>query len=204
MNEVGDHPIRYDTVTFGDRAAWLLRENTDDQRIVQVARAVAETLAHWDIPHLFIGGLAVQEHGYPRLTLDVDVVVPDVLEAVQFLTADVTGPFQRVPEAEDRLVDTRFGVKVDLLPAGRVVRRGCLVPFPLPKEVSAEPRLVSLPDLISLKLDSHRGSPLGRLKDKADVVELIKARGLPRDVPVADSVRRLYTEIWDGLEAEGR
>jgi hypothetical protein len=38
----------------------------------------AETLAHFDIPHLIAGGLAVQEHGYHRVTLDVDLVVPDI------------------------------------------------------------------------------------------------------------------------------
>lgn len=34
----------------------MLRENTDDHRLVKVARKVAETLAHWDIPHLIVGG----------------------------------------------------------------------------------------------------------------------------------------------------
>ena len=54
-------------------------------------------LAEHEIPHLIVGGLAVQEHGYPRVTIDVDIVVPDVLEAVEFLTASLTGPFYRVP-----------------------------------------------------------------------------------------------------------
>ena len=68
--------------------------------------------------------------------------------------------------------------------------------------ISAEPRLVSLPDLISLKLDSYRVSPLRRLKDKADVTELIQWKKLPRDLPVAAPVRQLYTDTWDGLQTE--
>src|SRR5258706_1099875 len=82
---------------MADTAAYLLRENTGTTGIEQTARTAAERLAHFAIPHLIVGGLAVQEHGYPRLTLDVDIVVPDVLEAAEYLTADLSGPFLRVP-----------------------------------------------------------------------------------------------------------
>lgn len=203
VNEAPPASVNCGTVTFGDREAWLLRENTDEHRLVKVARKVAETLAHWDIPHLIVGGLAVQEHGYPRFTIDVNVVVPDVLEAVELLTEDVTGPFRRVPGVADRLVDTRYDVKIDLLPGGRVLRHGCEVPFPVPTEVSEEPRIISLPDLVSLKLDSYRVSPLRRAKDFADVTELVQWKRLPRDLPVAAPVRQLYLDTWDGLKAEG-
>lgn len=188
--------------TVNDSEAWLLRENTGTSGLEQTARTAAAALAHFDIPHLIVGGLAVQEHGYPRLTIDVDIVVPDVLEAVEFLTADLSGPLFRVHGGEDRVEDRRNGVKVDVLPAGGVLKPGCKVPFPLPGPVSATPRFVSLPDLISLKLDSWANSPLNRLKDKADVVELIKCRNLSRDLPVAPAVRSLWEETWDGLKAE--
>ena len=89
-------------------------------------------LADHDIPHLIVGGLAVQEYGYARVTIDVDIVVPDVLEAVELLTASLTGPFYRVPEIQDRVEDRRNGVLIDLLPAGKVLKRGCKVPFPQP------------------------------------------------------------------------
>jgi hypothetical protein len=102
-----------------DRSAWLLRENTGTSGLEQTARAAVAVLAHFDIPHLIVGGLAVQEHGYPRLTLDVDIVVPDILEAVEFLTSDLTGPFFRIPGCEDRVEDRRTGVKIDLLPVAR-------------------------------------------------------------------------------------
>lgn len=185
-----------------DRSAWLLRENTGTSGLEQTARAAAAVLAHFDIPHLIVGGLAVQEHGYPRLTLDVDIVVPDILEAVEFLTSDVTGPFFRIAGCEDRVEDRRTGVKIDLLPGGKVLRRGSKVPFPEPQTVAAVPQFVSLSELVSLKLDSWSTSPLNRLKDKADVAELIKHRNLPRDLPVAPAVRPLYEELWDGLRAE--
>src|SRR5258706_8968368 len=71
--------------------AYLLREKTGTSDVVKTAREAAAVLAHFEIPHLIVGGIAVQEHGYPRVTVDVDMVVPDVLEAVEFLTANLTG-----------------------------------------------------------------------------------------------------------------
>jgi hypothetical protein len=183
-----------------NRSAYLLRENTGTTGVELTARTAVEILAHWNIPHLVVGGLAVQEHGYERVTIDVDLVVPDVAEAVEYLTSDVAGPFKRL--AEDRVEDRRNGVKVDLLPAGYVLKDGCKVPFPHPREVSDLPQVATVEQLVSLKLDSFTGSPLKRLKDKADVTELIQRARLPRDLAVALPVRQLYLEIWDGLKAD--
>lgn len=193
---------RCNSVTVTNPDAYVLRENTGTSGVVETARAVAAVLADHDIPHLIVGGVAVQEHGYPRVTIDVDIVVPDVLEAVEWLTASLTGPFYRVQGCDDRLEDRRNGVQIDLLPAGRVLRRGCKVPFPEPKTVAEQLQIVCLEELISLKLDSWAGSPNRRLKDKADVNELILRRKLPRDLAVAQEVRALYVETWDALQAE--
>ena len=185
-----------------DQGAYILRENTGTSGLVESARAAVAVLADHDIPHLIVGGLAVQEHGYPRVTIAVDIVVPDVLEAVEFITASVTGPFYRVPQIADRVEDRRNKVMIDLLPAGKVLKAGCKVPFPEPVSVAEQLQIVSLENLISLKLDSWNGSPSRRIKDKADVTELIIRRKLPRDLAVAPVVRALYTETWDALQAE--
>ena len=180
--------------------AYILRENTGTSGLVESARAAVAVLAEHDIPHLVVGGLAVQEHGYPRVTIDVDIVVPDVLEAVEFLA--LTGPFYRVQGVHDRAEDRRNGVQIDLLPAGKVLQSGCKVPFPQPTTVAEQFQIVKLEELIALKLDSWAGSPARRLKDKADVNELILRRKLPRDLAVNPVVRTLYTETWDALQAE--
>jgi hypothetical protein len=193
---------RCDSLTVTNQAAYILREATGTSGLLGSARDAVAVLAEHDIPHLIVGGLAVQEHGYPRLTIDVDIVVPDVLEAVEFLTASLTGPFYRVPKVEDRVEDRRNGVQIDLLPAGKVLRGGCKVPFPQPGKVTDQLQIVKLEELVSLKLDSWANNPTRRLKDKADVVELIKYRNLPRDVAVNPAVRALYTETWDALNAD--
>ena len=38
--------------------------------VAETARTVAAALALHDIAHLIAGGLAVQEHGYPRMTIN--------------------------------------------------------------------------------------------------------------------------------------
>ena len=185
-----------------NHGAYALRETTGTTGLDETARTAAAILADHDVPHLIVGGLAVQEHGYYRVTLDVDIVVPDILDALELLTADLRGPFVRVPHCEDRVRDRRNNVFIDILPAGRVLKPGCKVPFPEPVEVSSKPVVVGLADLISLKLDSWANSPTRRHKDKTDVIELIKYRKLPRDLDVKPAVRKFYEDTWDALQAE--
>jgi hypothetical protein len=182
--------------------AFILRETTGTSGLERTLRSAVEILASHAIPHLVAGGLAVQEHGYFRVTIDCDIIVPDILEAVEFLTADLSGPFLRIPGCEDSVKDQRNGVLINFLPAGRVLKSGCQVPFPEPQEVVEEPRFVSLEKLISLKLDSWSHSPNRRHKDKTDVIELIAALHLPRELAVDDAVRRLWHETWNALAAE--
>src|ERR1044072_6368584 len=101
-------------LAVANRDAYILRENTGTSGVLETARTAVGVLADHDIPHLIVGGIAVQEHGYPRVTIDVDIVVADVLEAVDWLTAIVTGPFSPVRDWLGRLEDRRNGVFVDL------------------------------------------------------------------------------------------
>jgi len=184
--------------------AFILRETTGTSGLEQTLRSAVSILAYHGVPHLVVGGLAVQEHGYFRVTVDADIVVPDVQEAADLLTADFSGSFVPYQGCEDTVRDKRNGVLINLLPGGRVLRRGCKVPFPLPQQAEDEPQFVPLTKLIALKLDSWSNNPSRRLKDKADVIELIQALKLPRDLPVDEPVRALYQETWDALTAEIR
>jgi hypothetical protein len=104
--------------------ACFLREATGTSAVAETARAVAAALARCDIAHLIAGGLAVQEHGYPRVTIDVDIIVPDVLEAAEFGMADLAGHLARVTGFQDRLRDKTDVVELILrrkLPRGLAV-----------------------------------------------------------------------------------
>jgi hypothetical protein len=80
------------------------------------------------------------------------------------LAAGLTGPFYRVPEAPDRVEDRRNGVKIDLLPAGKVLQRGCKATFPQPGRIADQIPIVPLEELTSLRLDSrlHLKKPVSR------------------------------------------
>lgn len=183
-----------------NRPAYILQQAAG---LFQSAQDVVAALSKHEIPHLIAGNLAVLEYGSPRVATDLlEVVVPDVLEAVEFLTASLTGPFYRIHGIEDRVEDHRNGVKIDLLPAGKILKHGCKIPFPEPAKVAEQLQFISLEELISLKLDSWSNSPNRRIKDKADVVELIKNKNLPRELALAPAARTLYTEIWDALQNE--
>jgi len=80
------------------------------------------------------------------------------------------------------------------------------VAFPDPAEASvaiAGIRYVQLPKLIELKLASGMTSP-GRLKDLADVQELIRTLDLQADFADAldASVRAKYAELWSGTQGD--
>src|SRR5258706_16030729 len=83
--------------------------------VAQAAQVVSSLLADHGIPNLIAGGLAVQLHGYPRTTVDVDIIVPDVHEAHEFLLAKGYRASARQPLA---VVDQHRRVRIDLLPAG--------------------------------------------------------------------------------------
>ena len=63
-------------------------------------------------------------------------------------------------------------------------------------------RYLRLPTLVELKLASGISHP-GRLKDLADVQELIQVRDLPLELrdELDPSVREKYSELWHGARA---
>ena len=82
------------------------------------------------------------------------------------------------------------------------------VAFPDPAEAAVRGRgvaLVSLEKLIELKLASGMSAP-HRLKDLADVLELIRALSLPREkeLSLAPSVRAKYLELWQAAQTAER
>ena len=139
--------------------AYLLRENTGTSGVVETASAAVAILADHDIPHLIVGGIAVQEHGYPRVTIDVDIVVPDVLEAVEWLTASLTGPFYRVRVNPDEQM-VSVGREKRALPASMQVQAYALLDRrPLYQWIVA-PLLPGIPaEIISKKLPT---APISR------------------------------------------
>ncbi|MGH9558634.1 MAG: nucleotidyl transferase AbiEii/AbiGii toxin family protein [Bryobacteraceae bacterium] len=176
--------------------AEFLRESSGSNIEKTLEKAV-KVLALFRIPHFVCGGFAVQEHGYPRFTVDVDIIVPDVQLAQEKLCMN---GFKENPGSRMTVTDRETKVEVDLLPAGEKVDPGPLT-FPMPTQVSERPQILNLPTLISSKLSTYIGRGIQRAQDYADVVKLIQANRLPRDYEVDAKVVETYRKIWDELNS---
>lgn len=169
---------------------------------------LARRLHELDVSYVIAGGMALVEHGYQRTTVDVDVLVTrDELSRIQ---DSLTGLGYLPPFAGSKnLRDTEDGVRIEFLVTGDYPGDGKPKPvaFPDPHapEVAIERdgiRFLDLVPLIELKLASGMTSP-GRLKDLADVQELIRVRKL--DESFAEKlnpyVRPKYAELLAGVRA---
>ncbi len=176
--------------------AEFLRKVTGTTALTMTLRKAVAVLADWGIPHYVCGGFAVQEHGYPRTTVDVDIIVPDPAQAIWRLQQ--SGLFRRNQGSGMTVTDRETHVPVDLLQGGSTVSEGGLIALPMPTRASVRPVLLSLGDLISAKLSA------GRLQDQADVARLIRANRLPRGYKVDPAVRDRYRALWETAREEGR
>jgi hypothetical protein len=175
----------------------------------QALERLARLLDEQAIPYAVIGAMALNEWGYRRVTVDVDVLL--TAEGLRALKAAALGLgyVEKFPGSRG-LRDTVAGVNVDVILAGEYPGDGKPKPvaFPDPARAAVRGRKVSLlplPTLIELKLASGMTAP-HRLKDLADVLELVRALSLPRDLGASldASVRGKYEELWDAAQAPER
>jgi hypothetical protein len=173
----------------------FLRESSGSTNLEKTLLKALRVFKLFNIPHYICGGFAVQERGYPRFTVDVDIIVPDVAFAREKLSLN---GFRPNPGSEMTLTDRETKVEIDLLPGGRKVDPGPLL-LPIPTLVSEYPQILSLEQLISSKLSTYIGRGIQRVQDYADVVELIQRNQLPREFSVDAQVQERYRQIWDEM-----
>jgi len=175
----------------------------------QALERLARLLDERSIPYAVIGAMALNEWGYRRVTVDVDVLL--TAEGLRALKAAALGLgyVEKFPGSRG-LRDTVAGVNIDVILAGEYPGDGKPKPvaFPDPARAAVRGRRVSLlplPTLIELKLASGMTAP-HRLKDLADVIELVRALSLPKNLGAAldASVRGKYEELWDAAQAPER
>jgi hypothetical protein len=163
---------------------------------------LAEILEAENVPYAIIGAFALIEYGHYRVTVDVDLVMREEdLRAFKRRWLG-RGYAERVP-GTGKLVDTEFGVNVDVLSTGRFPGDDKPKPIAFPDPVTTAIRgrrfaLLPMPRYIELKLASGMVAP-HRGKDLVDVQELIRSARLARSV--ADDldpwVRAKFLELWE-------
>jgi hypothetical protein len=158
------------------------------------------------IDYMVIGAVALLAHGYPRFTEDIDLVMtPEGLQKFheELIGLGYTPAF---PGARKRLRSTVDNVSIEVMTTGEYPGDGKPKPvsMPAPAEASTEIdgiKFVTLEKLIELKLASGISAP-DRLKDLADVQELIKIRKLGADfaLKLDPYVRAKYLELEDAVK----
>lgn len=175
-----------------------------DANVQQAAEKLVAILEAEGLPYAIIGALALNEYGHKRVTVDVDLVMRD--DDLQTFKAKWLGNgyAERAP-GTGKLLDTEFGVHVDVLSTGRFPGDGKPKPiaFPDPRTTAIRGRpfaLLPIEKWIELKLASGMVAA-HRLKDLADVQELIRSAGLPQSMAdVLDPwVRAKFLELWQAV-----
>ena len=167
---------------------------------------LARLLDDSGIPYAIVGAMALNEWGYRRATVDVDLLVTrEGLKALKDVALG-RGYVEKFPGSRG-IRDTASGVTIDILLAGEYPGDGKPKPVAFPDPARAAVRgqrvsLLPLPCLIELKLASGMSAP-HRLKDLADVLELIRALSLPRETAgsLDESVRQKFDELWLAAQA---
>ncbi len=176
-----------------------------DADVQKALEKLARELDALRVPYAIVGAMALNEYGCRRTTSDVHVLLtPDGLAAFK-ARALGRGYVEKFPGSRG-LRDTEHGVDIDVVLAGGFPGDGRPKPvaFPDPAQIArrgAKVALLPLHTLIELKLASGM-TAAHRLRDLADVQELIRIRQLPR--AVADDlnpfVREEYLELWQTIQ----
>ena len=150
-----------------------------------------------EIDYVVIGAVALNQHGYRRFTEDIDLLL--TREGLENFHEKVVGSSFQGKGKKFRT--TGENIPVEMITSGEYPGDGLPKPvqFPNPNDVAVVIdgiNTLSLEKLVELKLSSGISAP-DRLKDLADVQELIKLKGLDEDfaAKLDEYVRPKYLEL---------
>jgi hypothetical protein len=151
----------------------------------ETLRRVAGDLENHEISYNVIGAVALNNYGYRRFTEDIDLLL--TAEGLETFRNELVGRGYRpaFEGATRKFRTTQENVTIEIITAGEFPGDGKPKPvqFPNPDESEIEIdgiKTLSLEKLVELKLASGMTAP-HRLRDLADVQELIKIKGLNAD-----------------------
>ncbi len=185
------------------RATAFFMKDADVHRTLIKLAQVLEADA---IPYALVGALALSEYGYERVTADVDLLMThDGL--ARFKQKHLgRGYLEKFPGSRG-VRDTETGVTIDVVLSGDYPGDGLPKPVSFPDPATVATRsgslwLLPLNKLIELKLASGL-SAAHRLKDLADVLELIRMVQIPLELGLQldASVRVKFEELWHAARA---
>ncbi|MDP6118515.1 MAG: hypothetical protein QF437_12155 [Planctomycetota bacterium] len=175
-----------------------------DDPVHHTLKNICGRLQDLDVDYAVVGGMALVAHGYIRTTVDVDILLNQ--DGLKKAHDALEGLGYRPPfEGSKNLRDTQTGVRIEFLVSGGYPGDGKPKPviFPEPSDTSVVIdgiSYLSLNSLLELKLASGMTNP-GRIRDLADVQELIRTLELPekRAEELNPFVREKFVELWAGI-----
>jgi len=191
--------------TVPDVYAEGLRYFMGEGTINKTLTRLANDLDQRGIDYIVIGAIALLAHGYPRFTEDIDLVMTS--EGLQKFHDELVGLgySPAFSGAKKRLRSTVDGVSIEVMTTGEFPGDGKPKPVSMPRPADAAVEIngikfVTFEKLIELKLASGISAP-DRLKDLADVQELIKIRQLDAEfaLKLDPYVRAKYLELEEAV-----
>lgn len=190
---------------YAEGARFMEGEST----VQNALRELVADLAREEIDYMLIGALALYAHGYARFTTDIDLVLtPEGLQKFRERLEGL-GYVASFPGARKQFRAVASNTPVEIITTGEYPGDGKPKPvrFPDPRLAATEidgVKVASLETLIELKLASGLTAP-HRLKDLADVQELIKARNLTEEFAARldPFVRDKFVELARGARHGG-
>ena len=186
---------------YAEGLRYFMGEGTINKTLTRLAN----DLEQHEIDYMVIGAIALLAHGYPRFTEDIDLVMTS--EGLQKFHDELVGLgySPAFSGAKKRLRSTADGVSIEVMTTGEFPGDGKPKPVSMPRPADASIEIngikfVTLEKLIDLKLASGI-SAADRLKDLADVQELIKFRQLGADfaLKLDPYVRTKYLELEEAV-----
>jgi len=180
-----------------------------ESKVQRARNKVARLLEEDGIPYALIGAMALNAYGYERVTVDVDLLLTREGLA-SFKKAHLGLGYVEKFSGSKGFRDTENNVTIDVVLSGEYPGDGLPKPVMFPDPADAAVRgervaLLPLPRLIELKLASGMTAP-HRLKDLADVIEVIRILKLPPEMveELDPYVREKYRELWQAAQAVER
>ncbi|MBI3359488.1 MAG: hypothetical protein HY023_00050 [Chloroflexi bacterium] len=174
--------------------------------VYETLRHLAAHLKDEGLDYAVIGAMALVAHGYRRFTEGIDVLMtPETLRLFKehFVGRGYVPAFST---ASKSFRDTSTGVKIEVMTTGEYPGDGKPKPVVFPDPLTARVEkddlwVLALEKLIELKVASGLSAP-HRLKDLADVQEMIVALKLPLDLGerLDESVRAEYRRLWEAAQ----
>ena len=182
---------------YAEGLRYFMGEGTLNKTLTRLSADLEEH----GIDYAVIGAVALLAHGYPRFTEDIDLVM--TVDGLRKFHDELVGLgyVPAFPGARKRLKSTVDGVSIEVMTTGEFPGDGKPKPVSMPEPDKASTEIdgikfVTLEKLIELKLASGI-SASDRLKDLADVQELIKIRKLDAEfaLKLNPYVREKYLEL---------